>query len=343
MAQRLNFLTYQFNPLDGYGLYGIETVKALIQLGAAVTPLQFNSVFNDWRFMPDELKPYQPYDWSRLTIQLLPADAFRRYQGRQWGYTMWEDDSIPRDWPALIQSTVERLIAPCEFYAQVFHDAGVKVPIHVIPGGVNPHTDMVLPDRSGTRPFTFLVLGDRGLRKGLEPVLNALRTPYWWGKDIRLIIKTRPGAGGNDFRIVRMVEPRAEFWEEDVPSMAQVFAEADCYLYPSYGDGWGMTPRRAIMHGVPTIAPRHTGVQVGIDHWATGILETFSRPFSNYAHDQAKWFKPDVEELAESMRWVYESYQDARQQALQGRAWLSTHQPWECTARGILNLMEQYA
>jgi glycosyltransferase involved in cell wall biosynthesis len=256
---------------------------------------------------------------------------------------MWEDDSIPRDWPTNIHATVERVIVPCDFYADVFKDAGVKVPIHVVPGGVNPETDLPLPDRSGERPFTFLVLGDRGVRKGLEVALNALRTPYWFNKDVRLVVKTRPGAGSNDLRIAKLVEPRVVIWEADVPSMAQVFAEADCYLYPSYGDGWGLTPRRAVMHGLPTIAPRHTGVQVGLDHWATQTLEMFTRPFSNYAHDQSKWFKPDFEELADGMRWVYEHYTEARCKAMQGRQWLSECQSWACTARGLSELMERYA
>lgn len=338
----INFLTYMYNALDGYGLYGIETVRQLIKLGYRITPLQFNSVNTDMLYMPDDLKAHQRYEWGGLTIQLLPANSFRRYQGRQWGYSMWEDDGIPRDWPETIHNTVERVIVPCDFYADVFSEAGVKVPIHVVPGGVNPEADLPLPDKSGTRPFTFLVLGDRGLRKGLEVALNALRTSYWWGKDVRLLIKTRPGAGGNNFDVVRLTERRAVFWEADVPSMAQVYAEADCYLYPSYGDGWGLTPRRAVMHGLPTIAPRHTGVQVGIDQWATQVLETFTRPFSGYAHDQAKWFKPDPDELAESMRWVYENYQDARCKAQHGRDWLAAHQSWRCTAQGLGQLIEEH-
>jgi glycosyltransferase involved in cell wall biosynthesis len=237
MLHNLNFLTYQFNPLDGYGLYAIELVEQLIRLGYPVAPLQLPSVLFDWEHLPDPLKPYSRYDWSGLTVQLLPADAFRRYQGQQWGYSMWEDDSIPHDWPEAIHKTVSRVIVPCDFYAEVFAENGVKVPIHVVPGGTNTERFLPLPDRSSTRPFTFLVLGDRGLRKGLEVVLNALRTSYWANKrDVRLLIKTRPHAGSNNLEVVRWTEPRAVIWQADVPNITQVFHEADCYVYTSYGD-----------------------------------------------------------------------------------------------------------
>jgi hypothetical protein len=73
------------------------------------------------------------------------------------------------------------------------------------------------------------------------------------------------------------------------------------------------------------------------------VLETFTRPFSNYAHDKARWFKPDAEETAEAMRWVYENYQDARHRALCGREWLEQHQSWKHSAAALAGLMERYA
>jgi glycosyltransferase involved in cell wall biosynthesis len=181
-----------------------------------------------------------------------------------------------------------------------------------------------------------LCLADRGVRKGLEVVINAWRKGFV-GLDARLIVKV--GAKGHDYAVLSWLDNRIEILRKNIPSMTDVFALADCYVYPSYGDGWGLTPRQAVAHGVPTIAPRHTGLTVGIDQWATQILETFDRPLSFYGGNSARWFKPQIDETLDAMLQIYHNRDKARLQALDGRKWLLGNQTWQHSAKSLAEVV----
>jgi hypothetical protein len=137
---------------------------------------------------------------------------------------------------------------------------------------------------------------------------------------------------------------KVAIWAEDVESMADVYAHADCFVFPSRGEGWGMPPREAACMGVPTIVTRWSGLEVGIDHWATRTLDTFTKSKAPTQKDALKgqWVTADVDELVEHMRWCYEHRDEAWNKAAEGAAWLRENQSWELSAKALIDLMERY-
>jgi hypothetical protein len=339
----INLISGFVSMLDGYGGWTLETTIELIKLGYPARHIWHTHLKQEFEHTPPALLPHI-YNWSGLTIQLLPGNVIMDLPRRQWGLSMHEDDTLPRGWAANINRNVERLIVPNDYWRDVFCDGGVKVPVHIVPGGVNTDRHLPLPPRHD-KPFTFLVLGDRAPRKGTEVAINALRRWFPRDKNVRLLIKHRPGQGVNYNLLKRHADNRIDIWCEDVDDMSDVFAEAHCFVYPSYGDGQGLTPLQATAHGIPTIAPDHTGLKGHVHNWATEVLTEFTRPKSHYYEctPRARWFKPTIEETGASMRWIYENYDTARQEALVGREWLVNNYTWRHSVQKLHELIQEYA
>ncbi len=332
----VNVLAHKLIKEDGYGRYVMHIIRALLKQRVTVRPGT-----HDVLSLPTLVQRLQGWDWSsNLTISAMPAWDLKPVSGQHWALTMWEDDSLPKDWAKKLNDTVERVIVPCEHNAEVFKNKGVQIPIHVVHGGTCPQEFPLLPYMPKDT-YTFLAWGDRGRRKGVEIAWSAFYKAFPNEENVRLLIKARPdGAYTTIMRNSFSNNPRINWWLEDVESMQDVFTFADCVVYPAFGDGWGMMPREAVMSGLPTIVTAWSGLEVGIDHWATKPIKKYKMANSDLPSVNGKWAIPDVDEVAEAMRWCYENRAEARAKAEAGRDWLATHQTWDHTATGIKSLME---
>lgn len=343
MQRRINWLNYKFFTSDGYGRYGLNMVRALTRRGIDAYPGTIEMA--DY---PGWLQRLAGLDYSNLTIQLMPAHNMQNVPGRVWGYSMYEANQIPRGWAANVNAVCERLLVPCEHNAQAFEDGGVSIPIHVIPGGTDPQEFPVLPvlpERD--RPYTFLALGDRDTRKGIEQAWSAFFIAFENTPDVRLVIKTREG-GMRGIGNLTFKDRRLSFWKEDLKSMAEVYEHIDCFVFPSFCEGWGMPPREAAMMGLPVIATRYSGLVDGIDNWAIPLnnfqlVKAQPSITTLLLSDEAQWALPDVEEVAAQMRWCYENRDAARARGLAAAKWLRENQTWDHSAKALIDLMEQYA
>jgi glycosyltransferase involved in cell wall biosynthesis len=287
--------------------------------------------------------------WSDLTLSCLPVLYLYPIPGRHWLLSMTEGSEMPDGWAEIINKrNIERVIVPCEANAETFREAGVKAPVHVIPGGTDPDEFPVITTRP-ERPYTFLALGDRGSRKGWAEVWQAFYGAFGTPQDtpdVRLIIKVRPES--ND--LLDMIgkasnpDPRIRIWNEDVADMREVYAAADCFCFPSRFEGWGMPPREAAMMGLPVIVQQHSGLDDGhTDEWAltipTGKSEAIPTMFENI---KGQWWKADIGKLADAMHWCYDNPDAARRwHGIKGAAWLREYQTWDHSALKLLNLIRE--
>ncbi|MBZ0293572.1 MAG: glycosyltransferase family 4 protein [Anaerolineae bacterium] len=332
--KRLNFICHRFIPVDGYGRYGLHLVRALTRLGVDVFP----GMVIETRELPSWMLRLKGYDFSKLNLMLMPGHEMISLPGRVWGYSMYEDSSIPKGWAQNINAVCERLLVPCEHNAEVFERRGVKIPIHVVHGGTAPEEFPVLTARPKDRPYTFVCLGDRGDRKGVEIAWMAFFEAFPNEQDVRLVIKTRKASL---LAIQAYEDRRMSVWADDLDFIGDVFAQADVALYPAYGDGWGMWPREAAMSGLPAIVTRWSGLEVGIDHWALP-LNNFHMQASTLESVDGQWAVPDVHEVAERMRWCYEHQDEAKAFGVRAAQWLREHQTWEHTAQSLIDLIERH-
>lgn len=331
---RINWINYRFIEVDGYGRFGINFIKALHRSGVHVTPIEKSQY--EW---PSYLRQLAGIHTNRLTIALMPSYELLPSMGRVWNYTMYEGTGLDKRWIPALNDYAERLIVPHQFLVEVFADHGAKVPIHVVPGGTDPQefpVSLTSPYETG-RPYTFLALGDRGSRKGWDLVWQAFWNAFGDNRDVRLLIKMRPGfnrvldLAGSDDRII--------IWREDSASMNEVYDHADCFVFPSRGEGWGMPPREFAMTGKPVICTDWSGLSGDLDKWAIPI------PITGLVRSALDggglWAAPDVDAITEAMRWCYDNREAARQKGLAAAQWLRANQTWEHAAQKLISLIRE--
>lgn len=339
---QINWLAYKYIKADGYGRYGMSMIRALVRKGIGVRPGTSEELFD----MPDWMQMLQGWNWTNLTIQCLPAHCMVSRPGRQWVMTMTEDTSVPPEWVKMINDHAALLIVPCEHNKLAFQGQGVNLNghIYVVPGGCDPMEFPLQEKPNFDRPYTFMIMADRPPRKGTDLAWQAFyiafgdrqKTP-----DVRLLIKARP-AFMSFMHTFHFTDPRISMWCSDEDSMADVFANADCFVFPSFGEGWGLPPREAALMGKPVVATNWSGLaEGGLSNWGIPIEKYTLADTALVDHPGGKWAVPDVEEIAAHMRWCYENREAAHQRGQTAAAWLRANQTWDHAADKLIKLIEE--
>ena len=174
-----------------------------------------------------------------------------------------EGSKLPREWTdAINESKPKLVITPSTFCKEMFEDSGVKVPIKVIPHGVDSETIKsagkleVLPKELDDQT-SFLWAGtyrgsDKHDRKGLNVMIKAwekfLKTPE--SKDCVLILKISsayyPGTVDEWKNMIgTMIDPfkgRVMIIDDILSDidMFKLLKSVDCYINPALSEGFGM-------------------------------------------------------------------------------------------------------
>lgn len=348
---RLNVLAYNFRTHDGYGRYCAYLIRALRRAGVAVTPHFIGAAD-----APAWLASEWGIDWGVPTLSCLPPYFLRKLpdgSAPHWLLTMTEGSECPNGWAETINAAgISRVIVPCQHNADAFQRGGVDAPIHVVHGGTDPDEFPIrVRVKQPGEPYTFLTLADRGSRKGWTEVYAAFYQAFG-GKttgdmDVRLVIKCRP-KGNALIDLIRTgvdLDPRIVYAVEDAPSLADVYAGADCFVIPSRSEGWGMPHREAACMGVPVITQAYSGMDDGHTHeWAVviegGQLQPVEAPKDG--HIKGVWRVADVTELAEEMRDAYVDREWFAEKGKRAAHWIRSHQTWQHTAAGLIALMREH-
>lgn len=334
---KINWIGYRYIREDGYGRYNIAMIRALARAGVEVLPMVSHLLFDA---PPDVLK-LTGFDPSLRSIFCQPPMTITfKPPAHSWILTMHEDSKLPKGWSTTINQ-FERCIVPCEQNREAFEASGVTIPIHVIPGGTAPDEFPVEIRPLVGHPYTFVTLGDRHIRKGWETVWGA------WYKafpesldDVRLIVKFRPEMVPHWFEVDRIPDKRITFCVDNLPDMREVFRQADCVVYPSKGDGWGMWWREAVAMGKPAIVTNWSGNAVGVNDCAIPLNDY--KLVESHLNTGGKWALPSEDEVAEKMKWCYEHRIGAQLIGLRGSYWIRQHQTWDHSAQALIALLEQY-
>lgn len=334
---KINWVGYRYLKEDGYGRYGIHLIRALARMGVEIVPIQAQTLYD----MPPDVLKMTGVDVNQRSIWLLPPVAIKQPPPpNSWIYTMHEDSKLPEGWAKTINQ-FERCIVPCEHNATIFAECGVTIPIDIVYGGTDPN-EFPIRERVEERPYTFVCLADRHVRKGWDTVWGAWYEAFPESiTDVRLIIKGRPEMVPDWFKEVELPDKRIIRNYDNVADMKQVFNEADCVVYPACGDGWGMWWREAAMMGLPALVTPYSGNAVGADEAAI--------PFKRFTMVESmldtggQWARTDQKDVAEQMRWCYEHQDEARLKGLQAAHWLRNNQTWDHSAQALVKLIEAHA
>lgn len=219
--------------------------------------------------------------------------------------TMWETTVLPSEFVRYLK-LFDRVVVPCEHNAELFgkhHGDVVVVPLGVDTSFWHPM------ERPVNDVFRFHAAGSLWRRKGLDVLVdmfNKLGLP-----DAELHIKIAPHAREiPTHRLGNNIVLHTKWLNQN--QQRDWFNQADCFVAPSRGEGFGLIPLQAIAMGIPTVVSRTTG-QEQFAHLASGSVG-----YKKVRADTVGfWDEPNRDELAELLYNIYTNRETYRAEALE--------------------------
>lgn len=230
-------------------------------------------------------------------------------------YTMFESDKIPDDWKGYLDAA-DKVLVPSKWCAEVFKKAGVKT--DVVPLGFNEQIFKYKPrenKREARKDFVFLHYNAFNIRKGFLEVFKAFCKAFDKTEPVRMVFKTT-------LDYIPLPITKSEYPNIDIIrgkcseiDLANLCYDADCFVFPSRGEGFGLPPLEAMATGIPAIVPNAHGISEYFDPeymYEAKVKEMCPAIYSRYKGiDVGKMVICDVDQLAEQMRWIYEHQDEA--------------------------------
>jgi len=238
------------NSTFGYGTAAAQSFNAFKELGVDVVcrrPEDGDSVRADFEIAFTHPSHYRFYCESSFKI----------------GFTAWESTQWLPGWVEGA-AVCDEIWTPSQWNKDIFKPFVGGKDICVYPHGISK---IFSPRRvkfdgfSKDRPFTFLFVGEPAVRKDGQRVVDTFLDLYGGDDRFRLIVK-----GSNSSTVQTKayngVAASPELFHSNVLvitdmyseyEMVSLYAMADVFVYPSWGEGFGFNPLQAMAMGIPTI------------------------------------------------------------------------------------------
>ncbi len=225
-------------------------------------------------------------------------------------FTMFETTSYPAFWKPYLESA-DLVIVPTQFCADTMY-ASFGIKPEVVPLGYNQNVFYYL-ERKKKDVFTFLHYDAFKWRKGWDILFTAFNEEFGekdGEQDVRLVFKTTLSFTPplHEYPKIKVVKGRLPQEE-----MINIMREADCFAFPTRGEGFGLTPLEAMATGMRAIVPNHSGMS---HYWNKDYcydLET-DEVRAKYDNIELKglelgnYWQPTVESTRRALRQAYNEW-----------------------------------
>lgn len=282
---------------DGYGVSSAKLMQELRMLGLDVS--------TTYKKQKIGILYHNPYSILRLETPVRMI------------YTMFESDKLPDDWRDYLEAA-DLILVPSKWCASIFKKFGFDA--RVVPLGYDDRV-YVYKERENKRKmrknFTFLHYNAFNVRKGFLEVFKAFTQAFDKAEPVRLIFKTTLNQIPGGFPLIESQYPNIEVITGSMEEheMVDLCHRSDCFVFPSRGEGFGLTPLEAMATGMPAIVPNAHGITEYFNSeymYEVKVKETCPAIYSRYKGvDTGKMVVCDVDHLAQQMRYIYEHQEEA--------------------------------
>lgn len=267
--------------------------------------------------------------------------------------TVWETTKIPNNWLRNINK-FDAVFVPSIQNKKAMRTSGVKVPIFVVPHGVNSKTfspyNKKLSLKNTAGRFVFVSVFGFQHRKNPETLLKAYWKEFSPRDKVVLVIKTR---GYRSYENKKWIKNKILGYRKKLGFSANntapisilsgylnkkklrgLYTLGHAFVLPTRGEGVGLPFLEALASGVPVIATGWGG-QRDFLHARNSFLVNYklkhpshsmnrknaiSRTFRYlFAQKGQLWAEPDIRSLRRKMRYAYQNPALCKKKGNQGR------------------------
>ena len=260
--------------------------------------------------------------------------------------TGWLREVIARDSVKLVPSAFCRAVLE-----QIGCPAGR---IEVVPHGFSPEfaaEGIEAVSLATRKPFRFLTVIDSAdpMRYGLDLLLQAYRMTFRADDDATLIVQD---IGSSDPAVRQMLEtgdgPEIVYYANPMSDQGSASLHAACsaFVAPFRGEAFGRRILDAAVIGLPLVMPLYGGP---LDFCTEDVVQSVEYELKPVGRclatnrfrwrEELTWCEPNVEHLAERMRWVSQNSSAARRKAAVLRDRVKGAFTWKWSARKLMQLL----
>jgi len=265
-------------------------------------------------------------------------------------HTVWEFERLPRDWPDLI-NRADGVIVPTRWNAQTFAEAGVRVPILVVP---HAHVEGIeSPQTAWLEPFCppddvmLHSIATWHPRKRPDVTLAAYASAFGPGDATTMVLRTSgqvesPPAdvGWPAHRHSETSWLVADLMHRHAPAprlhvitdvltfeqIAGLHHRSGCWVSLPHAEGWDLGCFDAAVAGCPVITTAYGAPLEYLDPDAAHLVP--ARLVDSDFHRGSVWAVPDLDIAVDMLRWVHADPEAAvRRAAAQAERLRATHEP----------------
>lgn len=317
---------------------------------------------------------------SDVAVSIIPAGQFVPREGKyNVLYTMYESTAIPPKWPERLDQA-DLIVVPCKHNKDLL-ERYTDTPVEVCWEGVRvdlfEYKERKFPK---SRPFTYLWFGANNERKGYKHMIIAWQLFQHKRPDlidkVQLVMKTTqeveeievktgydakgkpikskmPGSricnvGENAIVDTRVLPMHSK--TED--SLVSLYHYAHAFVFPSMGEGFGLTLAEAMATGLPCIYTDWSGPKdfcskregyplkfkfVPVKAWTWNEEEQQMKVEFETSSASA-----DVDHIVRRMEQVYHGYDRALEKGRLAAERIRKYITWERSADSFIKIIEKY-
>lgn len=234
-------------------------------------------------------------------------------------YLPWEETVYPKIWVDEINKNMHGVMATAEYVRDILIKNGVKVPIEVVWNGIDEGMMIEPKDKyplKTKKKFKFFHISSARKRKGIDVLLKAYFSEFSKSDDVCLVIKSFPGPDNQVEDLLRELQnensPEVEhinnpdISDEDLVKLNKT---CDCGVYPTRAEGFGLPILEGMYHSLPIIATNYSAY-LDFANEENAYLVDYKlekATDSEMVNLGAVWAEPDLIDLKEKMRFVFEN------------------------------------
>lgn len=280
-------------------------------------------------------------DDAKVAIHLCHPADFKPVPGKKnCLFTMFESTPVPEIFGQAFQKA-DLILVPSRFCEQLFAPMKGKKRMFVNKLGFDEKTFPYV-ERKWTEgdDYQALWLGAPNARKGWPHALYAFTSVFRDQPWAHLTMKTTTGDGkGKVEQRDNIVFDSRSY--SDVNQLSELYQKAHCFLFPTMGEGFGLTALEALATGCPTIYTNYGGQLDFLDvKWAwpvTYVIDTVDQTDGN-PYDGAFADPPKV---ARAMVEILSDYPAALAKAKLGSDFVHANFTWKHAARQLVKNLER--